>query len=604
MRSLLYFGSRKFLFFTFILVAPFSVIAQTDNVGSGRAILFDGVDDYIDLGNIYDDVALPLTISAWVYVEPHSNVTQYPIFTSQDNTNTYNGFTFVTSTMPHIGFTIGDGRGENSGVFRRSRAGYYESMGEWVYLTAVARSGNDMHTYLNGFDVSAEYQGSSSYPMNSFSPMEVAKIGYFLGNSISYWFKGVIDEVRIWNRALSIEDIRESMCRRLKSTEPNLIGYWNFDEVSGDEVKDLSPNGFHGTLKGNPTRVFSGAPVGDESAFLYTSTWAGKSLSKENLSATAISGNPYGAHIYTVNTVPSQTGGLNAADVKLPYYGVFMADDGVNTSFDLAFLQDNVCGSFQRLDNSAANWQASGVLTGIQNRIEIMPTFETSDLNIDLGGDQTVCDLSTLQMVAGEVQPGRTFTWNTGLNGPVISITTSGEYSVEVREGCQTDRDTIHVTFLTRPPDFSLGEDEVLCAVEPRTLNPSIETNDFDFTWQDGSNGPSFTVDGFGTYWLKIENACGVSIDSITFKQQVYTDVELYNFISPDNTDDRNQYFTLDAKLFGYQLAVFNRWGKQVYASTNYQNDWDGQGLPAGVYFYTINGECIDPLKGTLTIMR
>ena len=70
-------------------------------------------------------------------------------------------------------------------------------MGSWVYVTAVARSGNDIHTYVNGKEISADYQGTSPYPMNSYSPAEVAKIGYIFGNGIEYWFKGMMDELRI-----------------------------------------------------------------------------------------------------------------------------------------------------------------------------------------------------------------------------------------------------------------------------------------------------------------------------------------------------------------------------------------------------------------------
>jgi hypothetical protein len=35
--------------------------------------------------------------------------------------------------------------------------------------------------------------------------------------------------------------------------------------------------------------------------------------------------------------------------------------------------------------------------------------------------------------------------------------------------------------------------------------------------------------------------------------------------MSPDNTDDLNQFFMLDEKLLGSQLAVFNRWRKPVF---------------------------------------
>ena len=36
------------------------------------------------------------------------------------------------------------------------------------------------------------------------------------------------------------------------------------------------------------------------------------------------------------------------------------------------------------------------------------------------------------------------------------------------------------------------------------------------------------------------------------------------------------------------ELVVFNRWGRIVYKSNNYQNNWDGGSLPDGTYFYVI----------------
>jgi hypothetical protein len=32
-------------------------------------------------------------------------------------------------------------------------------------------------------------------------------------------------------------------------------------------------------------------------------------------------------------------------------------------------------------------------------------------------------------------------------------------------------------------------------------------------------------------------------------------------------------------------LVIKNRWGKTVYESDQYNNDWDGRGVPDGVYY-------------------
>jgi len=579
----------------------YQVRAQIDSVGSGHSIRFDGFDDYIDMGNIYDNLQFPITISAWVFVEPSSNYI-LPIFVTQDNTPIYNGFWFCLSAT-NLFIEYGDGRGEQNDAFRKGKSAPLKNIvNRWVYVSAVIKNANDIQLYANGYNIGGKYTGLSSLPMASAFPADVAKAGYYYTNSATHHFKGIMDELRIWNRSLSENEIRETMCRRLKGNEMDLIGYWNFDETSGDVLKDLSPNRFNGILKGNPERVFSGAPVGDESVFLYTNNWTGKSLSKNGLSVAKVYGNPYGVHIYTVNHIPSQTGNLEVPNVQLPYFGVFLADDGETNAFDLAYIEKNVCTSFQRKDNSESDWYTSDFL-GIHSRLEIIPGFKEESLDVDLGEDVNLCDQSSLMLKPFSEPGGKSFLWNTGSTSSTLMVTSSGSFWVEVQEGCKVDRDTIQVSFAKTPPAFSLGEDELLCTPEPRTLSPNLDLKDFDFTWQDGSTEKSLRVMNFGTYWLKIQNACGFAADSITFAQKTLKDFQSYNFISP-NQDAVNQFFVVDELLAGAHLVVFSRWGKQVYESLNYQNNWDGGGLPTGIYFYTIHGECFETQKGTLTIMH
>ena len=53
------------------------------------------------------------------------------------------------------------------------------------------------------------------------------------------------------------------------------------------------------------------------------------------------------------------------------------------------------------------------------------------------------------------------------------------------------------------------------------------------------------------------------------------------------------------------ELHIFNRWGRIVYQSNNYQNDWDGSNLPDGVYFYVLKcygAQSDDIFKGSVSI--
>ena len=55
---------------------------------------------------------------------------------------------------------------------------------------------------------------------------------------------------------------------------------------------------------------------------------------------------------------------------------------------------------------------------------------------------------------------------------------------------------------------------------------------------------------------------------------------------------DGDEDETTDEPLSKYykstELVIFNRWGRVVYHSNDYQNDWDGGGLSDGTYFYVL----------------
>ncbi len=63
------------------------------------------------------------------------------------------------------------------------------------------------------------------------------------------WFSGKIDEVSIWNRALTQEEIQAMMYSMIiTEQEENLVGYWRMEKGTGTTALDLSGNGNHGTI--------------------------------------------------------------------------------------------------------------------------------------------------------------------------------------------------------------------------------------------------------------------------------------------------------------------------------------------------------------------
>ena len=220
---------------------------------------FDGLDDYINLGNIYDSVHFPITISAWVKLDSSQEYVA-PIFDSQHNDALYNGFQFCVTTSA-LFLQYGDGYGENNPAFRGGKSAVNQAIaGRWLHVAAIARSESNISLFINGVDVGGTEQGDSPNPMNSNFPNALASIGKSSSNGLNLFFKGYIDDVTVWNKAIGRANIPALMTTNITGSEDGLIGHWNFNEPSGDAVLDKSPFGYNGTIFGGAQRVVSTAP--------------------------------------------------------------------------------------------------------------------------------------------------------------------------------------------------------------------------------------------------------------------------------------------------------------------------------------------------------
>lgn len=66
-----------------------------------------------------------------------------------------------------------------------------------------------------------------------------------------WFFSGKIDEVRIWKRALTPEEIQASHNRTPELIDKTgLAGYWDFNEGAGNVLRDRSGNGHDGIIHG------------------------------------------------------------------------------------------------------------------------------------------------------------------------------------------------------------------------------------------------------------------------------------------------------------------------------------------------------------------
>ncbi len=94
---------------------------------------------------------------------------------------------------------------------------------------------------------------------------------FIIGNApwdlLSFQFYGDMDEVRVWNKALSQAEVNARMHVELLGDEENLVAYYNFNEAAGSLVPDAGPNNFDGTLSNadheSTSFAVSSAPVGN-----------------------------------------------------------------------------------------------------------------------------------------------------------------------------------------------------------------------------------------------------------------------------------------------------------------------------------------------------
>ncbi|MFO7257205.1 MAG: gliding motility-associated C-terminal domain-containing protein [Bacteroidota bacterium] len=52
-------------------------------------------------------------------------------------------------------------------------------------------------------------------------------------------------------------------------------------------------------------------------------------------------------------------------------------------------------------------------------------------------------------------------------------------------------------------------------------------------------------------------------------------------------------------------LYTFNRWGTPVYTTSNYENNWSGEGLSSGEYYHRVfSDSCGEEVKGWIHVIR
>jgi gliding motility-associated-like protein len=76
------------------------------------------------------------------------------------------------------------------------------------------------------------------------------------------------------------------------------------------------------------------------------------------------------------------------------------------------------------------------------------------------------------------------------------------------------------------------------------------------------------------------------------------------NLFTPNN-DSLNDKFEITGSCLASYIEIYNIWGELIYKNSNYNNDWNAEGFPDGMYFYYyIDSATTDQYKGWVHILR
>jgi hypothetical protein len=210
--------------------------------GDGSGLKFNGTSNRVDVGTAL--VSENITMSAWVKADtPWVNDTRVVV------SNSYWG-----AAANRVGFHLmlqSNGtpasryQTQADGVSVWSVTGTTNITGAWHHLTYV-KEGTKISVVVDG----KEEASRNDMPASITGLAILSQIRIGCNTSNARFFSGLIDEVRIWNHALTLAEIQESMSHELRGTEEGLVGYWKFNEGQGTTAFDSASNSHNGTLVG------------------------------------------------------------------------------------------------------------------------------------------------------------------------------------------------------------------------------------------------------------------------------------------------------------------------------------------------------------------
>lgn len=188
--------------------------------------------------------------------------------------------------------------------------------------------------------------------------------------------------------------------------------------------------------------------------------------------------------------------------------------------------------------------------------------------------DQYLCYYETSTQIAVVGPSTAEYEWDNGTTGTSTSVTEPGIYTLTATLNNCTDAVGVEVIGVE---ELALLDTPVACeGVQARLQIPYDNGNSY--LWCDGSELDFIYADQPGEYCYQFTDEFGCNQEGLIVLTQIDQDGRIFipNAFTPNN-DGVNDVFKPEGEgLEDYKLTVWNRWGEEVFRSTDITEFWNG----------------------------
>ena len=193
-----------------------------------NALNFDGNDQAVVTDNSALRITGPMTVEAWFRVTTHQNDWVRIVGKGASGPRNYGLWIHKNGTFLFQQY----GSGGSTGAAYNAPI----QTNQWYHIAGVRKASGSSDLYVDG-QLRSSDNSPVTIPSTSADALTFAYAGFHT------YLKGQIDEVKIWNVARTQAEIQSGLYNKLSGDEQGLVGYWDFDEGTGNTAYDKTGNG-------------------------------------------------------------------------------------------------------------------------------------------------------------------------------------------------------------------------------------------------------------------------------------------------------------------------------------------------------------------------